>query len=643
MPLAEQEPQLDDRTFEDLYRDLRLRIQRYSKEWTNFNESDPGITLLQLFAWLSEMMLVRMNQIPRKNYFKFLKLLGQDLRPALPATAHLSFFTKATQRADTVPERAQISAQIPDGGPPVIFETLQPLDLIQAPLAVVGVSDSGSLLNVTAANDKPGTLFRPLGWFAGLGSALYLGFESVAATAGLLPFPEEMTFRVFLPPQATEGKPQRSDDPIPSAPVGLIWEYRPRDGADWERLNVFTDESAAFTREGYIRVEGPAEIELSQEPRLGAEPRYWIRARLDSGRYPNGGPEIDFIRANTVPAENLVTVKGSILGDSEGLPNTIFTLPFRPVQPASLQIVSEVNGQQPETWERVDDFLASKEDDAHFILNPTEGAIQFGDGEFGRIPQALASIVAPEFRYGGGARANQATAGTIKNQQSVLNGVDRVTNEHAAVGGEDEQTVAELMREAPAMAKSRQRAVTAKDFESFAREAGGVANVVALANTHPDFPGVDVAGAVTVIIVPDNGGTPPQPSSDLIASVCARLETRRLITTEVYVTGPEYRQVRVEAFIQAKANASFDSVSRNVKKALTALLNPKVWIFGRDLHGSAIFREVLDADDNIVGVKNLNIYVDGRPVDALTQIPLTKRQLVYGGDHLIVVVPEEDK
>ena len=177
MPLAKEEPKLDDRSFEQIYRDLRARIPRYSKEWTNFNDSDPGITLLQLFAWLSDMMLVRMNQIPKKNYIKFLQLLGQELEPAKPATAHLTFFTKASQVAETVPERAQVSAQIPDGGQAVIFETKQALDLIQAPLTVVGVADAGTLVNVTAANDKKGTKFRPLGWFAQPGSALHLGFE----------------------------------------------------------------------------------------------------------------------------------------------------------------------------------------------------------------------------------------------------------------------------------------------------------------------------------------------------------------------------------------------------------------------------------------------------------------------------------
>ena len=110
----------------DIYRDLRLRIPRYNKQWTNFNDSDPGITLLQLFSWLSEMMLVRMNRIPAKNYIKFLELLGMELEPAKPASAHLTFFTKANQNADPVPERAQISASLSDGGPPLIFETTGP-------------------------------------------------------------------------------------------------------------------------------------------------------------------------------------------------------------------------------------------------------------------------------------------------------------------------------------------------------------------------------------------------------------------------------------------------------------------------------------------------------------------------------------
>src|SRR5512138_3461984 len=61
-------PTLDDRTFDDLYAEARLRAARYNSGWTDFNESDPGVTLLQLFAWLTEQMLYRLNQVPERNY-----------------------------------------------------------------------------------------------------------------------------------------------------------------------------------------------------------------------------------------------------------------------------------------------------------------------------------------------------------------------------------------------------------------------------------------------------------------------------------------------------------------------------------------------------------------------------------------------
>jgi hypothetical protein len=448
-----------------------------------------------------------------------------------------------------------------------------------------------------------------------------------------------MTFRVFLPAEATAGLPQQVAVVPTPPPVVLIWEYMPRDKADWERLNVFGDETAAFTKEGYVRVEGPQQIEPSPMPALGAEPRYWIRVRLDSGRYPKGvGAEIDFLRPNTVFAENLTTVRRSILGQSEGQPGEVFTLPFRPVQPTPLRIITEQNNQIEE-WERRDDFLSSGLLDKHFVLNVTQGTIRFGDGQFGRIPEAGALVIADEFRYGGGARANNAGPGTIKSPQSVLAGVDKVTNERAAVGGTDEQSMEELQRLAPGIVKRRGRAVTAKDFESFAREIGGIVNAVALANTHPDFPGVTVPGSVTVVVVPETGEIPPKPSIDMVKAVAASLEARRLITTEVYVKGPEYREIRVEAFVEARPNASFDSVARKVKDALDALLDPKRWVFGDDLYPTEIYRSVLDADYDLLSVRNMNIYVDGRLHDGLGQVVLAQGELVFGRGHLIVVTP----
>ncbi len=72
-------PNLDDRSFDDLMKEALSLIPIYNKEWTNHNPSDPGITLLELFAWLTEMVIYRINQVPEDNYLTFLKLIGIEL------------------------------------------------------------------------------------------------------------------------------------------------------------------------------------------------------------------------------------------------------------------------------------------------------------------------------------------------------------------------------------------------------------------------------------------------------------------------------------------------------------------------------------------------------------------------------------
>ena len=78
-------PSLDDRTYQDLRDEALARIPVHTPEWTNFNESDPGVTLIELFAFLTENLLYRINQVPERNRRKFLTLLGIPLQPAASA------------------------------------------------------------------------------------------------------------------------------------------------------------------------------------------------------------------------------------------------------------------------------------------------------------------------------------------------------------------------------------------------------------------------------------------------------------------------------------------------------------------------------------------------------------------------------
>src|SRR4051794_11116871 len=84
-------PSLDDRRYQDLLDEALARIPVHTPEWTNFNKSDPGVTLIEVFAFLTETLLYRSNRVPEQNRRKFLTLLGRGLQPASSARGLVTF------------------------------------------------------------------------------------------------------------------------------------------------------------------------------------------------------------------------------------------------------------------------------------------------------------------------------------------------------------------------------------------------------------------------------------------------------------------------------------------------------------------------------------------------------------------------
>ena len=665
MPLKA--PNLDDRSFEQIKELVRSRIPRYAPEWTDFNESDPGITLIELFAWLTEMMLYRMNQVPERNYIKFLQLLNLELAPPTPAQAHLTFTPRAGAEVQPIPQRSRVAAQSPQTGQLIAFETEAGLDLVRYALSDVQVYDGAAFQSRTQENLAGSRSYFPFGAQPQAGGALYLGFMPPEVLPQSPHFPQLIRLRIFLPASTTAGVAQRAeleDSGVPPAPpVELTWEYRhPEPPHRWRPLTLFKDETAGFTREGYIDIEGPQRAAITNEGRLidpAEEQRFWIRCRLARGVYPVGAePKIAFIRPNTVPARSLTTVRDEILGRSDGTPNQIFELRHSPILSSAaegemqddLQLRVESNGEVA-SWVRVDDFLASQPDDLHFTLGSAAGNVQFGDGQRGCIPAGDAQIIASHYRYGGGAAANVAP-GSIVIPLTTLVGVDGVTNERAAVGGRDEQTVDDLKAKAPWVLRHRNRAVTVDDFVALAQRAGGVVKATALPQVHPDHPGVAVPGAVTVVIVPDSQDRPPRPSAELIRHVCCYLNKYRLLTTELYVKGPQFVEVRVKVKVTAMPQVAAGTVQRLVRAVLDARLNPLDWVFGRDFNPTGLYRDIYRVTDSfgteiIKDIPHLAIVIDNqeqREGEGLSRpVVLAADQLIYAGEHDIVVVPATDR
>src|SRR4051812_32692314 len=78
-------PALDDRSFDDLVQEVLRRIPAHTPEWTNPRLGDPGRTLIELFAWLTDTLLYRANLVPERQRLAFLRLLGAPMRPAVAA------------------------------------------------------------------------------------------------------------------------------------------------------------------------------------------------------------------------------------------------------------------------------------------------------------------------------------------------------------------------------------------------------------------------------------------------------------------------------------------------------------------------------------------------------------------------------
>ena len=96
MPLPA--PDLDDRTFQDIVDEAKRLIPRYCPEWTNHNVSDPGVALIELFAWMSEMVLFRVNQVPDRLYVHFLNMVGIEPFPPSVARTDLTFWLSRRPR-----------------------------------------------------------------------------------------------------------------------------------------------------------------------------------------------------------------------------------------------------------------------------------------------------------------------------------------------------------------------------------------------------------------------------------------------------------------------------------------------------------------------------------------------------------------
>jgi predicted phage baseplate assembly protein len=646
MPLEDHLPRLDDHSYDSIVAEMRSRISRYTPEWqpvwSDLNDSDPGITMLQVFAWLGEMLAYRMNQVPALTYLKFLQLLGVELRAAEPAEVQITFpmkpgFAKATT---IVPQGTQVIAETEGGGPPLVFEATKALTVLR-PQVVAVIAYDGNLAyeSVTEANQNA-TSFRPFGPTASAGGALLIGFDATSV------FPAtELTIQAWSAEAGRRAAVTCGLGASPSYPSATV-RWSAWTGFDWTPITLLKDDTLAFTRTGEIVLRTPEGLATTVIPPEPA-PLYWLRAELVTSQYERP-PVLKAFRTNTMTLTQMETVRDEVLGGSTGRPDQTFRLTNTPVLTDSLSLEVD-QGSGPEVWTQVDDFLASSPRDQVYVLNRTTGEVRFGDGRRGAIPIANvnnpgANVVARRYRYGGGTKGN-VPAGALHALRSSVAGIDEngVVNLVASYGGRDEETLDQAKQRAPAAIRARCRAVTSDDFEFFATQAANIARAKALPLRHPDFPDVAVPGVVTVVVVPDSAEDQPRPSEGTLRTVCAYLDQRRLLTTEVYVAPPTYQDVSVDVDLVAEESADLAQVQRDVEKTLRDYFHPLRggedglgWPFGGTISFSRTFQRVFSVH-GVSSVSRVVITVDGVEAPECRDVPLRPDALASSRAHRVSV------
>jgi predicted phage baseplate assembly protein len=641
-------PSLDDRRFQDLVDDAKRLVMDRCPTWTDHNVSDPGVTLIETFAFITDQLLYRLNRVPDRLYVKFLELIGIRLFPPTAARADVTFWlTSPADAVMTIPSATRVATPRGEVDEPVVFSTSTPLEIVPTTLAVVATRAH----DVDAMRERTdqlnvGTEFPAFADEPSAGDALYIGLDRAAPGMAVA-----LRFDCHI-----DGVGVDPTDPP------LAWEAWT--GDDWAPCELEHDETGGLNRRGDVVVHVPYG---HAEQVLEGQRAGWLRARITppvagQPRY-SSSPLIHSLRAatvgGTVPCTHAEVADPEVIGESTGQPGQRFRVAGGPMVAGGPPPIVEVSSESGwAEWRVVDHFVDSGADDRVVVVDRAGGHLEFAplvrleDGTiraYGAIPPQRAAVRVRGHAHGGGRRGN-VPARAIKTLKSSIPFVRAVTNRHAASGGVDAESVAEARVRGPLMLRTRSRAVTAEDFELLTREA---APEVARVRCIPAQTAED-AGHVTVCVVPaaarHDGVLRFEdllPSDTSLTKIADRLETARVIGSVVHVEPPSYQGITVVARLRAAPRADPDRVRADAVVALHRYFDPLVggtdgrgWPWGRPAQAGDAFG-VLQAVPGVDVVEDVRLFganpVTGERGEATTRLELAANSLVFSYEHQVKV------
>lgn len=514
----------DDRmleTWEAVMDRIREEIPRMHPGWTDFNIHDPGITILEMFAWMRQVQMYQASRIGAGHRKKYVGLLGLQQIRRTPGHTLLTV---------NAPEGRYIEQGSRFYADQICFETREGQMVVEGAFLgfeIIAGGRSHRLAGGWLAEGK-GISLLPFGPEPKVGDALIIDLA--------VPLREGMPYRLFLEnfhdyPVKRRLVDEEEFDGHGYDPLAQIrMEYGAEGG--WQKVEIIRDETYGMLQDGSICFRLP-------QPMGGGQ--FQLRFILERSDYLMA-PRISRISLAMVEAWQQETQIQVARWKANGLPDQQYELADGRIawDSLSLRAEDEIEPGNMMQWSQVDDFDCSLPEDRHYFLE--NGILTFGNGFQGRIPEGEISIDHVVYTLG---KAGNIKAGTI----TKMEGKDPlpVINEWDVTGGTDEENPEETLARYRKDGIPRQRAVTWADYEQLTLGIPGLliedCKVYAV---HPERREMIIA--VRPYTLDGRGYLNEAYKKNLYRY----LEEKRLIGTRLILTSPEYFQLEVTCIVVAK-------------------------------------------------------------------------------------------
>ena len=629
---------LDSESFDQILESAKNSIVSSCPEWTDFNYHDPGITMLETFAWLKEIQQYYLNKIGPESVSRYLKLLGIKRRTKTPSRTDVSLRYKGDIAAAK-------GTRLYAGD--ICFEAEQRTYVSSASISCCICKTRSEQRVIGRGELSFGGSLRISPFLSESGSEFYIGFDK--------PLESGERHHLYIGINDNDEVPRCPiTDPESFIPlVDVAAEYST--AAGWEGLGC-EDGTFGFLASGMMKLTPSGAHEKTN---VGGNEAYFIRFRLTGGEYDilpviksldfgllpvvqhetqaecSDLPPADEARLFTYLAaagntriylkdedglytmaksyektidrntgEVTLTVpqgsgskglrivnydpalrSGGYIGTGTGLPFQEYDLETDRLEYESFSIMTELpaSGGRLAQWRRTEDLSCARADDLVYVLDTSAGVIRFGDCIRGAAPEGRIYIVSCSFTLGGNGNVSAGKINRMDNMDDEL----VITNTRRSEGGQGEETIENCRVRAYRLMQTTETLITDDDHERYVKAVQGLKIETCKLLPPESDRRTPVRGIIVKPWSPNGHGVP---SERYEKNVLAALEKRRMLGTGFRIVRPEYAGISVYADITVERSAA--NAAQELKKVISKYFDEYRNSFGIKLIYSKLYERI---------------------------------------------------